>query len=95
MTFSGGLSVAIQICYRAVVENGRSAPAKCGFAGYPTSVWGCADLMAGADSGALLGQYAQFWRVASALRQGAATSHSPLWRGAATPHEDTRHRQKL
>ncbi|MGF6284588.1 hypothetical protein ABH912_005162 [Pseudomonas sp. BT76 TE3572] len=39
MTFSGSLSVAIKICYRAVVENGQSAPAKCGFAGDPTSVW--------------------------------------------------------
>jgi len=39
MSFSDGLSAAIKICYRAVVENGQSAPAKCGFAGDPTSVW--------------------------------------------------------
>lgn len=39
MTFSGDLSAAIQICYRAVGKNGRSAPAKCGFAVNPTSVW--------------------------------------------------------
>ncbi len=39
MSFSGGLSDAMQICYRAVVENGQSAPAKCGFAVDPTSLW--------------------------------------------------------
>jgi hypothetical protein len=50
MSFSGGLSVAIQICYRAVVENGQSAPAKCGFAGDPTFLWYCADISDGADS---------------------------------------------
>jgi len=50
MTFSGGLSDAIQICYRAVVENGQSAPAKCGFAVDPASLRVCADMTAGADS---------------------------------------------
>src|SRR5471030_1772701 len=50
MSFSDGLSVVIQICYRAVVENGQSAPAKCGFAGVPTFLWYCADMTAGANS---------------------------------------------
>jgi len=44
MSFSGAYRRAIQICYRAIAEDGQSAPAKCGFAGDPTSVWGCADL---------------------------------------------------
>ena len=58
MTFSGGLSAAMQICYRAVVENGRSAPAKCGFAVYPTSVWVSAGATTGANSCVLSRQYA-------------------------------------
>jgi hypothetical protein len=47
MTFSGGLSAAIQICYRAVVENGQSAPAKRGFAGDPASLRVCAGATTG------------------------------------------------
>jgi len=62
MTFSGCLSAAIKICYRAVGKNGRSAPAKCGFAGDPASLRVCAGAMTGADSGVPLRQYAQFWR---------------------------------
>ncbi len=46
------------------------------------------------DSSVLFRKYVPFLRVAVVVRQGAATSHSPLWRGAATQHGDNRHRQK-
>ncbi len=47
MPFSGALSNAIRICYRAVVENGRSAPAECGFAVDPASMRDCAGATTG------------------------------------------------
>ncbi|PNA05192.1 hypothetical protein C1X30_08640 [Pseudomonas sp. FW305-BF6] len=53
---------------------------------------------AGATTGEIpvsrLIHFAHLWRVADALKQGAATSHSPLWRGAATQHEGIRRRHK-
>src|SRR5207253_9345898 len=50
MSFSGAYRHAIKICYRAVANDGGSAPAKCGFAGDPTSVWGSADITADAKT---------------------------------------------
>ncbi|KJZ62635.1 hypothetical protein VD17_26720 [Pseudomonas fluorescens] len=43
---------------------------------------------------ALSPKYALFLAVVIVVRQGAATTHSWLWGGAATQHGDNEHRQK-